>query len=485
MRGWLSKGLLIGSVFALVWLAVIYSWTASNRIPNASDIAFYFVAAPIAVLISVWMISKAWGMATSKPGPDAKAADSGKAQIANADSPDDRTAEQERSLSLGLLATAIRLPHGDSAESLTSKFVANEVSLNLDPELTDANGFPVLTGRIAELDEAAQLEALSEFSGAQNKSDLDWSREQLRAISLSSAVLIELAQQAVSHPQLEAYVAAQTHLREAMPLPNLQLVALLPESWVLEKRGRVLDWFCHVIQQQGWPAEKITIRLERQSAKSRAVLALDRLMLDAFRLSQSCFGIVIACESHVSEHSIERWEEAGVLFKAQNMSGSIPGEGAAGVLVADDAQTLLMASDNSVRLHRALLSQRDKSADASGQISHQLLLTMAQDALKLGKIGAADIKLICSDADHRVSRATELLGMGYELFPELDSTLHYFKLTHACGEIGAVASLAALVLAHQHVLSEASSSLCVSNIDNHERSVVLLSPWVMATTVTA
>lgn len=480
MRGWLSKGLLIGGVFALVWLAVIYSWTANNRIPNASDVAFYFVAAPIAVLIAVWMASKAWGVATSKPSPDTKAVSS--VNTVDSNHADARTAEQERVLSLGLLATAIRLTHGASAEELTSKFAANELSLNLDPDFADANGFPVLTGRVAELDEAVQLEALSEFSKAHNKTNLDWSSEQLRAISLGSAVLIDLAQQTLNHPQLEAYIAAPVHLRDAMSLPSLQLVALLPESWEIETRGRALDWFCYLIQQQGWPAEKISVRLERQNVKSRAILALDRLMLDAFRLSQACFGIVLACESHISESSIERWEDAGILFKGQNMSGSIPSEGAAGLLVADAAQTQLMAGDTNVKLHRALLGQRDKSADASGQISDQLLVSMAQDALTIALLAADDIKLICSDADHRLSRSTELLGMGYKLFPELDSTQHYYKLTHACGELGAVASLAALVLGHQHVLNEASSSLCVSNIDKHERAVALLSPWVLAAT---
>jgi hypothetical protein len=485
MRGWLSRSLLIGGVFALVWLAVIYSWTSSKRIPNASDVAFYFVAAPIAVLIAVWMISKVWGIARSKPDLDSNAADAAKSKALNTNNAAERTAVQERSLSLALLMTAIRLTHGDSAEGLRSKFAANELSLSLDPELTDVNGFPVLSGRIAELDEVAQLEALLEFSITQHKPNLEWSSEQLRAISLSSAVLLELAQQAVNHPQLEAYLAAPAHLRETMPLPSLQLVALLPESWEVEARGRVLDWFCHVIQQQGWPAEKITVRLERQSAKSRALLALDRLMLDGFRLSQACFGILIACESSISETSVERWEDAGILFKAQNMSGSIPGEAAAGLLLADEAQAELMKSDSSVRLHRALLSQRDKSADASGQISDQLLVSMTQDALTLSNVSADDIKLICSDADHRVSRSSELLGMGYKLFPELDAAEHYFKVTHACGEIGAVASLAALVLAHQHVLSEASPSLCVSNLDSHERSVAILSPWVVAAPLAA
>lgn len=478
MSGWLVRGLFILGIFTLVWLAVIYSWSATSRIPNAADVAFYFIAAPLALLIAIWLIAKVWGLAISQPKVSAPTADS----TLQGASDVDRTAEQERGLSLAILASAIKVTHGSSVGELTAKIVLNEASLNLDPDLTDSNGFPILTGRIIGIDETAQLNALSEWAIANKKISMAWTSEQLRAISIGSEVLTELAQQATNHPQLETYLNAQTDNQYVNILPSLQLIALLPEVWEIEKRNYVVDWFSHLIQEQGWPAEKITLRSEQQSLSIRGVAVINRLMLDTFRLTQPCFGIVIACESHVGEATIGNWESSGKLFTGQNANSVVPGEGAAGLLLADAHHTDLIASETSAKLHRVVQNRRSKSADAGGQVSDQLLIEMVQDALAISKVSVEEINFICSDTDHRASRVTELLSMGYKMFPELDSNKQYFKLTGNCGDIGIVASLAALVIGHHQVISEAASSLCISNIDSHERTVAVLSPWISAAT---
>lgn len=481
MHGWLSRGLLIGGVFALVWLAVIYSWNTTNRIPNVVDVAFYFIAAPIALLIAVWLITKAWGLAVSQARVGAPSADS----VLQDQNIVAHTAEQERDLSIAILASAIKVTHGRSADEVIAKMISNEASLNLDPELIDRSGFPILTGRIMDVDEAGLFIRLSEWAIANKKNDLVWTNEQLRAISFGSDVIIELAQQAVSHTQLETYLTEQGSQRDSISLSSLQLIAILPEAWGVDRRNYVADWFSYLIQEQGWPSEKITLRSERQSLLTRGVAAIDQLMLDGFRLSQPCFGIVIACDSSVGEAAIESLESSGKLLAGQDANSSIPGEGAAGLLLADAYNVNFMSIKTSAKMHRVIQNRRSKSADASGQISDQLLTEMVQDALAISKISAGEIKLICTDADHRASRVTELLGMGVKIFPELDSDKQYFTLTGNCGDIGAVASLAALVIGHHQVITEATSSLCISNIDSYERTVAVLSPWVNVTSLTA
>ena len=55
MRQWISRSLLIGGVFLLVWLVVIYSWRASNRLPSNIEVGAYFLGFPLLVLGTLWL----------------------------------------------------------------------------------------------------------------------------------------------------------------------------------------------------------------------------------------------------------------------------------------------------------------------------------------------------------------------------------------------------------------------------------------------
>ena len=478
MQAWFSRSLWIGGVFLLVWLAVVYSWRIYNRTPNAVDVALYFLAFPIAILIVVWLIFKAWGFATSPiiPKSTVEIAVAGKADAENVEAAE-HAAMNERGISVGIFATAIRTAHGSSAEELTSNLRANDAQLDLDPELKNRDGFPLLTGRIGEIDEDGQLEILSSWCETTGRVKLDWSAEQLRAISIGGEVVNELAQQVVKHPLLDSYIEAIAKNRELPLLPTLQLMIVLPKSWSIEHSQLVKDWLFDLIQKQAWPPEKISFWPVRKASPTIALAVIDQLMLDSFRLSEGCFGLLIACDSHIGETTIQEWEDAGKLFVGKNCSTRIPGEGAAGILFGDEVQANLMALETSARLHRIVQNRRTKSIDARGNAGDSILEQMIQNALEISKIPANKISLISADTDQCSNRIVELISVGCKVFPDLDPVDQYFKLTTCCGDMGAVASVAALILGYFHVISEAEPALSISNIDPHERTVALLSPW--------
>ncbi|MES2049058.1 MAG: hypothetical protein V4447_11710 [Pseudomonadota bacterium] len=490
MKSWLTRSLFIGGIFSLVWLAVIFHWRTNNRMPNGGDLALYFFVLPVALLLAICLSFKAWSFASSTSAASESAASSAKLADGNA-AAFESLAVHERTLSIALLASAIRTAHGSSAEELTANLKANEARLDLDPELTNQDGFPVLSGRIAAIDEAAQREALSSWSRMTGRAEVDWSTEQLRAIAIGSEVAIELAQQVVKHPELEPYIAALAKNCDLPALPMLQLMLLLPENWGGEKRQFVVDWFSHLIQQQGWPVAKMSFCPVVESSYTRALTVIDQLMLDTFRMQtplQTCFAMVLACDSHLGEATIQDWEDSGKLFTGKNGDAGktqMPGEGAAGFLLADARQAQLMALETNVRLHRIVQNRRSKSIDARGNVADPMLQEMVQDALATSQISADQISLISSDTDQRSNRIVELMGLGAKLFPELDPATQYFKLASHCGDMGAVGSLAALALGHSHVANEAEPALCISNIDTHERTVAVLSPWAAAATASA
>ena len=487
MQSWLMRSLFIGGIFSLVWLAVIYHWSTNNRMPNGTDVAIYFVVFPIGILIAIWLSLKVWSFATGTGAAKENAASSTK--LADADlAASENLAVNERTLSIAVLASAIRTAHGSSAEELTANIKASEARLDLDPELTNQDGFPVLTGRIAGIDEIAQGEALSSWCRTIGRAEEDWNTEQLRTIAIGSEVVIELAQQIVKHPELEPYITALAKNRELPALPMLQLMVLLPANWSDEKRQIAVDWFFHLIQQQGWPSEKISFRPVLESSYTRALAIIDQLMLASFHMQtplQTFFSMVIACESHLGEETIQSWEDAGKLFVGKNADAGktqMPGEAAAGVLLADATQAQLMALETNVRLHRIGQYRRSKSIDDRGNVADTMVQEMVQNALAMSKISADKICLISADTDQRSTRIVELMGLGTKLFPDLDPNTQYVKLASHCGDMGVVSSLAALVLGHFQVVSEVAPALCISNIDTHDRTVALLSPWVNAAT---
>ena len=226
MPKWLSRSLLIGGTFILVWLVVMYSWHTSNRMPDIPDVVLYFIALPVALLAASWGMSKAWAASKKKTDNAAPAVPETAGEEQNP--VQDLTAERERELTIAILASAIRTAQGSSNDEFISKWKSNEAKIDLDQALTDSNGYPILAGRIQEVDEDMQRELLAEWGAANGQADVEWTSAQLRAIALGSEVVEELAQPLISHTQLESYRNAKPGRRDTSPLPVLKLISILP-----------------------------------------------------------------------------------------------------------------------------------------------------------------------------------------------------------------------------------------------------------------
>ncbi|MEQ6341812.1 MAG: hypothetical protein M3A44_09215 [Gammaproteobacteria bacterium] len=471
--------MLVFGVFITVWFAMILYWRASNQMPTPSDVVLYLLAIPAALLAALWLILKGVAVfsaksddhtAASQIKPDAEA-------LAQA-----QTAQQERALTLIILASALRAAHGQSADELTSALASKKAKLGLDSELKNGDGYPILSGRIESVDEDAQRKAISAWLATRNMQEIIWTSEQLRAQALGSEVVIELAQQAITHPQLESYMATPPSKRSTMVLPTLQLRALLPTHWEAEKRKITAEWFIHLIEQQGWPSEKIALKPELPNDHMAPISMVDRLSVDSYRQSLPCFGMVLACESHIGELTVSDWENTGRLFTGASNHGQIPGEGAAGLLLADAQQATLINPKSAAKTNRIAQNRREKSADDRGRSSAETLTALTKDAFLVAAINPEKITLVTADTDLRTSRVAELMKMGVATFPDLDLSTQCFKIAASCGSAGAVSSLTALALAHHEAAENSNFALCVNNQDGFARAAVIVSPWIPETT---
>lgn len=474
IRPWLSRALIVCGVFIIVWFAMIVYWQASNRMPTSADLAINLFALPLGLLAALWLTIKgATLFTTASPANLPGSSPQDKEALTHA-----QTAEQERGLTLTILSSALRAAHGKSAEELASAFASNKATLDIDNELKDAKDRPVLSGRIKDVDEEAQRDALEKWLPAVA---IPWNSEELRALALGSEVITELAQQAIAHPLLQEYQTLIPSKRNSVALPDLQLLAVLPLQWEAEKRKLAAQWFAHIIKQQGWPEEKIDIKNTPSFERLAPLDKIDQLSVASHRQALPCFGIVLACDSYIGEQTVQAWENTGTLFPGKDQRGKIPGEGAAGLLLADARQTAAMNPGAATKIHRLAQGMRDKSADDNGRIGAELLITLSKDALLSASATPEKITLIAADTDHRASRVTELMGMGHSTFPDLDLGRQCLKVGGACGATGMVSSLMALALAHHEVMTNSSFALCVSNQDGLARAAVIVGPYTAGT----
>lgn len=475
MRPWLRRSLLILAVFALCWGGAIWYWRSSTRMPSTGDLAGSMLALPLALLACWWLGRKLLARLAAPAAPPALAEAAGAAAGAPGIVPAPRAP-------LHLAAAALRMPGGASAHELAAALLDKQQRPELDPELTDAQGYPVMSARVADLDEHAQKTLLDAWlqtrpADTAQAAAPHFDAEHLRALALGAGVLTELMQEAAMHTGLDHDKAAQTAARAALPLPTLQLHLLLPPDWDPQQRDTGAAWLRAQAEQQGWPSDRLGVHL---AGDGGPLALIEQLAAQAALQEQPCLAIVLACGSHIGELTVHDWSTRGLLFHAGQPGGQIPGEGAAGLLLADAAQAAALQTDTPVLLHHASLAARGQSADNRGHGDATLLAELGSKAMVAASVAPAAITRLYADADQRSSRMIELMNNAGTLLPDLDLSNDVFSVAAACGQSGQVATLAALVLARHEAAGNASQVLCLSNLDAFHRAAVVVGTPALA-----
>lgn len=466
MQSWLKKALFAAAVFVLCWGGAVWYWHDNNTLPNTGDLVLYLLLLPLVLLFLIWFARKLILLAGAAP-----AAASTAPATAVAAPPEEAATMPV----LHIAAAALRLPHGASAPELRDAFADNAARPTLDDDLKDDHGFPVMTARVQGLDTGATEAAMTAWRTGQGLPDPRFNDEQWRALALGAEVAVELGQAATAHQQLYGYAEATPAARAALALPTLQLLPLLPTSWDLGQRLAAGRWLLHLVEQQGWPADRLALSAAGERGSADPLVLIGQLAQHSARESLPYLVMLVACASNVGETTIDAWSSQGILFTARNQRGQIPGEGAAGLLLADPAQAALLDAATTPQLHGAVHGTRAASADV-GQTDAKDLIGLATDAMTSAASSANEVQLVTSDTDHRGSRVGELMATANAATPHLDAATQVLGVAAACGQAGAVGAVAALVLAQQDALASASHVLYVSNQDPYQRSAAVIRP---------
>jgi hypothetical protein len=453
MPAWLKHTLLSGAVFLMCWGGIIAYWRTQQSAPGTGEILLYLFALPAGLLLGCWAGSKALRSSTSAPAtaPDAQPQQAGSAPV--------------QIPPLAILAAALRTPHGASVDELAAAIAANRARADLDRELIDDDGFPVMSARSPDAGDDQLREEASDWLSRKGMATLHFSEEQWRALTLASAVTSDLVMRATGE-----FVAADN------TSPMLQLIPLLPADWQSDQRRAANLWLQYTASQFGWPADRIALAAQVDAAgiAPSAVFARLARAAAADAAAVPMLALVVACASHIGQQTVDEWAAKGILFTASQPHGLVPGEGAAGVLLTSRTRAESIESMAYVLLDDFADTRLDASADEVKRVDAASLGQLAETACRRAAVRMPTISMIIGDAGHRQNRVAELMGFVSAKLPQLDASDDVVRSGLATGTAGAVPFITGLALARYYVLDREASALFVSNEDAYRRSVGLV-----------
>ncbi len=489
-------------ITVLVWLTTMWRWQSAQVDPSTSDLALHLGVLPLvltaALVAGIWAIRRLRSYAAAPAVAPARAATPQATPGANA-----ATAEKERSTHVRVWAGNVEVRAGSDWSSAQSSIATGNCKPDLDPHLKDDDGIAMFTAPFPDLSTDAVADAMSELVERMAKAKPDeWAgyetpAEVLRALTLIETATLPMRETLDAHwPALAAPPpsARQKPTTPALP-PSVSIRVAIPSRWSASSQRAATAWLELLFDpfiEAGLKAAgqsramahsaKPAVQLHVHPVHSAEAfwLLMDQQLLQWQRDQEAGLLWVLAADSLVSGDDTAAMAAASELFSGSNQRGRVPGEGAAGLLLSSPLwPTQPEAEPPLAKLHRANMLRREKSADASGRISPQVMLQGATDALQASGCVAAQVEHLTADTDHRASRTGEVFEAVQELLPHLDTSEQALRLGVGCGDLGVARLLACVALTARQVHTSQKPALVLGAFPAFERFAVMLTPTSM------
>ena len=426
--GWIRQALVAIAVFVACWGGASVWWRVGARVPATSEWVLQLFGLPVTVLVAGFAVHK-WIAQRGAVQADTPPRQATTTRAVAAASP-------VHAQHLAILATALRSPHGASPEELAVAIADNEARPDLDRDLLDDDGFPVLCARCKDARDDALREDVTDWLAAHGGIEANFSDEQWRALTLANSVVAELAGRA----------AIEWTVRDDA-MPRLQVLPLLPADWSQGQRDAAAAWLRHATAQAGWRGEI-----------GAALRGTDPVAGIAAAGTTPGVTLVVAAASHVGEATVARWASEQVLFTAARPQGMMPGEGAVGLLLAgaSDGQAVAL-------LAPFAQAQVETPADARGRGTGRVLAGLVERTLADAEVDAGDVAMIVADTGHRSRPVYELMEYAATTMRQLDGSADIVRVGASSGDCGVVPFVTALALAAHYAGARRAPVLCLAN----------------------
>lgn len=480
-------------IFITVWVVTLWQWYRSQQPVSGEEVATQLVLLPVGlsvVAVLAWWCAGRLRDWSTRP-VDVAPAPAGGAERAVGEPPGGESASEALPLGLvSILAESIALPHADESEQAWSTLRSGQLRPGLDPVLQDGDGLPVFSSRAPGLSTEDWLDAHAEVT------EPTLSHGLLRAMALIEGPLHRLLS---ALPALDGVVepdrggvhasgpgapASASSASAVVPGPAclsgvgqagagdraarrldhataLDVLVWVPAEWPQGHRAMYMDW---LRQHAGVALDWTRASGMREPRWLEAPLEapedgwvhLQSLLREIHRDERPRLLLVLAAHSLVDEACVAGLQARGELFTAQHQGGRVPGEGAAGLLLANASMTRLCSLVQHPWLGAPVQARRQRSADRAGRPGADELTFAMQQALepwvRWPRSQAVAGGWWCvSDADHRPSRSSELFEAFQSLQPGADAMASVLRLGDAWGDLGIARALVPVALASSAV----------------------------------
>lgn len=458
-------------VFGAAWLVAVLYWRARAVEVTAGQLVGWLLVLPLllfAALLALRAMLRRRRARNVAQGGQAVAG--GETAACDPVHPPDRP--------LYLHAAAVRTRAGLDPAAVVAT-LAQPVRPPLHPGLRDSMGLPVFAAAVDEADPERMAGVLAGTAAGMPP-------RVLRALSLLDAVAEELflaaqslqatASAAIVHDALERqrlHPHALHHSRSAQApgaapaAPPLQVRLLLPADWPATARAAAAARLAEVARITGMAEDGFTVVPHASRDGGEAWRELERIAgADGERDAPH---LLLAADSMLDPVVVDRLEAGHQLLVSGHLEGRVPGEAAAGLLLASSPATRV-ENEEPVRVHRAA---RGKAA--VGRAAAAGSARLLRDALDIAALerGAATV---FTDADHRPSRAVEAAGAINGALPDGEPGSVARHLGLSCGDIGLAAPMVLLAAAAAQVRATDHPSLVLGLAGGDERIALAVSP---------
>ncbi|WP_284334505.1 hypothetical protein [Comamonas sp. NoAH] len=469
------------SVLVLViWGVVGAVWYWRSHEPSTGDLALGLLGVPLMLIAGYVVLKHVLGHVLQAPA----LAQSGEASGAGSVTPREVEDRQKHStpMQLFVMGSSVKMPAGQTQELLQA--CMEEVRPDLDGELCNDQGFPVMAARVAELDD---IDALQWWDGLELDAELPSGRawvaqltaSKAREMRLLASVLAECAEAVERDILLHARQNSSSKAKAVFPALQVRLATAA--GWDAGDLQHLQSWAQHWLKRSA-PALRFDVR--HYSPQSDVNFPWPSALLEAkdavFQPSESdVFGggeiwLLAAAHSEIDQSEVDRLAVSGQLYGPKYRNGRIVGEGAAAVtfLRHQVAKGVPAASPK----HRELAVVADAKLASIAANSSQAIETMTVPMLEGCGVISADIGRLFCDADHREAPLKGIALLLGQHFPDLSLESDCFPVGIANGNTGAVGALTSLILAAEYAVQEQRAALALALASEPWRAAALLMP---------
>lgn len=459
----LLKGVaLFIAITCAVWVAVLWRWQATSRDMSTGDIVVYLGLLPLTLFAFALLLRWAWR------GAQQRQAESAAPPAASAAPPAAADAEvARRHVTLQLLATHIACAAGASAAELSGAAKTGKPRPGLDPELRDDDGLAVFSARLPDLDLGASAPGVDAAIAATRAQRPEWAGlTPPDAVWRALAALHQpLTRSLAALAPWAARFASAPHAPAGSP-PERRVRVLLgwPTAWSAFEQEVGRAFACALITEDaGAPVPASCFAISTLVGSGEDLLHhADRLLQTLAREGRDEPVLVAACHSGIGAEAVDALERTALLFSSgRRPKGRMPGEAAAALLLAGaDWPAAPGADEPPQHLHRPAVLRRDKSADAPGRVSGDVLLQAMTEALAASRLGADSIQALACDADQHSGRGAEFHAAALQFAPHLDAAEDMCIVGTVTGAVDGVGAL--LVVAAAAERAKAIDAPCLA-----------------------